>query len=284
MTPAVVAAVDAFNKLAEACDKAPALETDPSLEQPVAGQPISHTQLIEISHALRAQWQPSGATHERFPHSLELLLRGCDVYQPPKPPKKEPVSYPSVDIETIHADSKKTNEYKALMARLRREQEEREYWRMTSQGAQAADVQMGIKSRMPMDEMTRNDDDDEMTFADVNRQLTLIINVVVTVLACGVGIWLVASRWGAASRLAVSMGGGGLIGVAEVVIYAGYIRRLGEAKRTERKVVERKSVESSWVIEGRAASGRASERIGLGDGATGHTITSDNVRRRPKMS
>lgn len=93
------------------------------------------------------------------------------------------------------------------------------------------------------------DDPDEITFSDVNRQLTLIINVLVSIIACGIGIWLVAWHWAAPARLALSMGGGGVVGVAEVVIYAGYLRRLQTAKDKERSKKERKTITATWVTE-----------------------------------
>lgn len=39
--------------------------------------------------------------------------------------------------------------------------------------------------------------------------------------------------------------------VAEVAIYAGYLGRIADAKKVERKKVEKKTIASSWVIEGR---------------------------------
>ena len=47
------------------------------------------------------------------------------------------------------------------------------------------------------------------------------------------------------------MTGGGIVGVAEVVIYTGYLRKVNEAKQKERKKVEKKEVVESWVIEPR---------------------------------
>lgn len=49
-------------------------------------------------------------------------------------------------------------------------------------------------------------------------------------------------------RLALSMSGSLLVGVAEVVVYAGYIRRVGEAKTQEKKVKEVKEIVNTWVV------------------------------------
>jgi hypothetical protein len=58
--------------------------TEPSLERPCLGNPISHGQVIDLSTQLRA----AGLE----PHRLEDLLRGSRVYVAPPPPKLEPVS------------------------------------------------------------------------------------------------------------------------------------------------------------------------------------------------
>ena len=58
--------------------------TEPSLENPKVGNPISHGQVIDLSRQLKAQ----GLS----PCSLEVLLKGARFYVPPPPPKKEPVS------------------------------------------------------------------------------------------------------------------------------------------------------------------------------------------------
>ena len=46
------------------------------------------------------------------------------------------------------------------------------------------------------------------------------------------------------------MGGSGMIGVAEVVVYAGYLRRLKEAKEKGQKQIEIKEIVKTWIIGG----------------------------------
>ena len=41
-----------------------------------------------------------------------------------------------------------------------------------------------------------------------------------------------------------------MIGVAEIVVYAGYLRRVKEAKAKDKKKVEVKEIMNTWVIEG----------------------------------
>jgi len=126
------------------------------------------------------------------------------------------------------------------MARLRDEEDARSYQRMVQPQATVGIGQ--IASGAPAGE------DDEISFADINRQVALIINVLLSIVACSVALWMAARHWSAPSRLGLSMSGGGLVGIAEVVIYAGYLRRLSEAKNKEKKMAEKKEVLETWVI------------------------------------
>lgn len=136
------------------------------------------------------------------------------------------------------------------MARLREEEEQRAYERMINPpppqefSSRAPTSMYAIPDNLPMKE-----EDDEVTYADINRQLALIINVLVSIIACSVAIWIAARHWSVPQRLALSMTGSGVVAVAEVVIYMGYIRRIQEAKTTERKVVETKEIVETWVID-----------------------------------
>ena len=47
------------------------------------------------------------------------------------------------------------------------------------------------------------------------------------------------------------MAGSGLVGVAEVAVYTGYLRRVKEAKTKEKKKPEVKEIVGTWVIEPR---------------------------------
>ncbi|TVY55059.1 hypothetical protein LCER1_G004814 [Lachnellula cervina] len=204
--------------------------TEPSLENPKAGNPISHGQVIDLSRQLKAL----GLS----PCTLETLLKGARVYIPPPPAKKEP-----------------TSEYKALMARLRHEEENRAYSRMT----QPAPPLETFASRFPttssanafaLNHESASSSEEEVVYADIDRQIALIVNVLVSIVACAGAIWVVARWWSTPIRLALSMSGSALVGVAEVVVYSGYIRRVGEAKGKERKMKEVKEVVKTWVIGG----------------------------------
>lgn len=91
-------------------------------------------------------------------------------------------------------------------------------------------------------------DDDGLTYADVDRQMALIFNVLISIVACAAAIWIAAKWWSTPMRLALSMSGSVLVGVAEVVVYSGYLRRVGEAKGKEGKVKEVKEIVNTWVV------------------------------------
>jgi hypothetical protein len=95
---------------------------------------------------------------------------------------------------------------------------------------------------------TSDPEDDGLTFADVDRQMALILNVLLSIVACAAAIWVAARWWNTPARLALSMSGSILVGIAEVVVYSGYIRRVGEAKGKERSAKEVKEIVNTWVV------------------------------------
>lgn len=147
------------------------------------------------------------------------------------------------------------------MRRLRAEEEERQYERMINPtptkdffNQRSPATAYAFNPATSIGQGVGEHEADDVTYADVKRQVTLIINILVSIVACSVAIWVVARRWDAPQRLGLSMGGSGLVALAEVAIYMGYIRRIKEAKVTERKVVETKEVVETWVFDGSAAS------------------------------
>ncbi|PQE07930.1 vacuolar ER assembly Vma12 protein [Rutstroemia sp. NJR-2017a WRK4] len=203
--------------------------SEPSLADPKIGNPISHGQVLDI-------WR-NWKSHDELCPSLETLLQGSRVYIPPPPPKPEPSA-----------------EYKALMAKLRREEEARAYERMMNPPppmetfAQKYPTSSAAHAFAANFADDKNTDEDEVTYADIDRQIAVIFNVIVSIVACAAGIWMAAAWWSTPTRLALSMSGSLLVGVAEVVVYAGYIRRVGEAKGKEKKLQEVKEVVRTWVV------------------------------------
>jgi TMEM199 family protein len=88
MTPAVAEVVELF---LEHVPKENLQE--PSLESPAEGKPISHGQLIDISHYLKANGIKSTKNGKSLPTRLEELLKGCSIYKPPKPQSKPKVCH-----------------------------------------------------------------------------------------------------------------------------------------------------------------------------------------------
>jgi TMEM199 family protein len=145
------------------------------------------------------------------------------------------------------------------MARLRREEESRAYERMIhppppqetfSQRFPTASAAYAFSSTAAYESFNSSTEEDDVTYTDVNRQVTLIFNVLISIAACAAAIWMAARWWDTPARLALSMSGSLLVGIAEVVVYSGYIRRLGEAKQKEGAVKEVKEIVKTWVIGG----------------------------------
>ena len=140
------------------------------------------------------------------------------------------------------------------MSRLRREEEARVYEHMISPPLPIETFQQRFPNSASSKLFTPSQigigEDEEMTYADINRQMALIINVLVSIVACSVAIWLAARHWSTPSRLGLSMGGSGMVGMAEVAVYAGYIRRVKEAREKGKRLVETKEIIKTWVIGG----------------------------------
>ena len=157
------------------------------------------------------------------------------------------------------------------MQRLRKEEEQRQYELMLnpappvesySQRCPHAMSSYGSNGGLgPIGAIP--DDVDEVTYADINRQMTLIINVLISIICCSVAIWIAARRWDVPQRLGLSMSGSGIVAVAEVAIYMGYIRRIKDAKVKEGKKIEKKEIVETWVLD--RATG--AEKLAGGDKA-----------------
>lgn len=98
------------------------------------------------------------------------------------------------------------------------------------------------------------EDIDEVSYADVHRQVVLIINVLVSIICTSVAVWMAARRWSVPQRLGLAFSSSTLVAVAEVVIYMGYLRRIEESKTKERKLVEKKEIVDTWVIDAKTTT------------------------------
>ena len=98
MTSGIVRAVEEAGELSSEALSKLQRDNEPSLAEPKEGNPISHSQLIDLSKLLKKygasspKHTPDEKKEESTIFTLDALLRGSKIYIPPPPPKKEPVS------------------------------------------------------------------------------------------------------------------------------------------------------------------------------------------------
>lgn len=211
LPPNLISAINLFNSLDSTLpEDRIAIDNLPSVE---------HRTVHRVSQALLANAaQTNDEECRKF--RLSSLLKGCDVYIPPKPLKPEPVRSrfrPSLRPRVL--TSLQTPEYKVLMARLRAEAEEREYSALIDKPHLSSNEQ----------------DEDEYTYNDLKSHLSIIVNVLLSVLATSAAVWKVASGWDVPERLALAFTSSLVVCVAEVVVFGGYLRRIDESRQAEKK-------------------------------------------------
>ncbi|PGH36104.1 hypothetical protein GX50_01116 [[Emmonsia] crescens] len=251
--------------IASALDSVPASTRDElSLPTPTASSAISHAQLITLSRHLLSNLPltetsedlSNGAADgcERF--TLNSLLRGTRVYIPPPPPKPEP-----------------TPEYLALKASLLAAAEENKYNALlnptSSHSSSPPSSRIwGLNDHPTTNTYTHpknnnNNDDDDNNNADDPLTPSLVLNILISILFTGFASYWALSNFriptfftftsssspsypGAASsqpaRVFISMMVALLVGVAEVGVFALYLKKVELARGRERAIVERKIV------------------------------------------
>lgn len=236
---------------------------EPPLAGAKPGSPVSHSQLIDLSKLLKqlspgvsssndsiSQHQESSgnsdrnaetspntanATIEPIPTTLSSLLHNTKIYTPPPPPQPA-----------------KSPQYHALMSRLRVEQERQSYERML----RPPPTRESFSQRFPQSDFSlgslapRDSEEDDLSYEEVHRQIILIINILISIVCVACFIWVAARHWSVGKRLGLSMGGSFGVAVAEVAVYGGYVRKVREAKRAEKKKPEIKEIVKSWVLDG----------------------------------
>ena len=117
------------------------------------------------------------------------------------------------------------------MARLRADQEAREYRALTSH-SQHQPTQIGVEAPI-------NEEKDDIT-------PSLVINILVSILCVGASSWYMTRWWRSDGvRVLVALLVAVVVGVAEVTVYAGYLRKVRLSREKERRLRERKVVMSS---------------------------------------
>ncbi|KJR82823.1 uncharacterized protein SPSK_04459 [Sporothrix schenckii 1099-18] len=230
MTPSIVEGLKRLGANANSADSAQGTflveEGEPDLSSPAVAKPISHAQILRLAAALDALHAPEPATTVT---TLETLLVGARVHVPPPPPKPEPSA-----------------EYKALMARLRRDEQARAYERMVNP-PDAYDTSTFAQVHRPV--YAADTGDDGVTLSDVNRQVMLIFNFVLTMAGVAYALWMLARWWPTPSRLFLAMGGSMATGLVEYGLYAGYVWHLADAARREKNAPkEVREVVNTWAV------------------------------------
>lgn len=262
MTPGIVRALaraeevspDDFAKLQRS--------EEPALADPKPGNPISHSQLIDLSKLLKQfpheesvpqdedtqtnkssddsittnePSNPSTSTDPiPTPTTLSSLLFHTKIYTPPPAPLPQ-----------------KSPQYTALMTRLRAAEEARTYEKMLH----PPPTRESFTQRFPTAPIFAShptpaeNDEDELTYDEVHRQIILIINILISIVCVACFIWVAARHWSVGKRLGLSLGGSLGVAVAEVAVYGGYVRKVKEAKAREKKKPEIKEIVRSWVLD-----------------------------------
>jgi hypothetical protein len=266
MTPGIVRALSRMEEtLPEEYSKLQK-PSEPALTAPKPGNPVSHSQLIDLAKLLKQLPVGPPLEHEALeceapetPATLHALLRNTHVYIPPPPPKPQ-----------------QTPEYHALMARLRASEEARSYERMLHPPPTRETFTQrfpGARARMPDAFSIGIDEVDDVSYEEVHRQIILIINVLISIVCVAVFVWVAARHWSVGKRLGLSMGSSLAVAIAEVVVYSGYVRKVQEAKRAEKKKPEIKEIVASWVLD----PSKSGEEAGL---STSKEKGDDGVRYR----
>ena len=127
---------------------------------------------------------------------------------------------------------------------------------------------------------------DDFTLAATHRQLTLVLNMLVSVIACGIAGFLIAggAGWSAGARVGVGLATAGVVAVAEVGVYVGYVARVRAAREKEdRKMAggkqEVKEVVATWMVGGGVVEG-GGDVPGLASGPTSSARELQSTRRR----
>lgn len=182
---------------------------------------ISHRALILLYDTLKR--------HGVIEYNLMTLMRGSEVYVPPKP---EPTP--------------KSSEYLEYMEKLRVNLQEREY--------------QTLIHNKPIDDKA---DEEEYTSLSqeakvVKEQLSAIVNIILSVVSVGWAIWYWTDssigNLSLASRTLLSIFGSLIVLIAEVFIYTRYKMKVDDAKHVEREKEENKSVITSYEFSPKTSS------------------------------
>jgi hypothetical protein len=90
--------------------------------------------------------------------------------------------------------------------------------------------------------------DDSISHGDIQKQVTLIVNFLVSIAGCAAAIWMCAQWWSTTARLFLTLFGTIVVAVCEVAVYSAYSWRMEEGDRKQRDMKEVKQIVQTWVI------------------------------------
>lgn len=174
------------------------------------------------------------------------------------------------------------------MARLRHEEEERSYERMLKK----APPRESFARRDPTAPMAHSfaevnrpsrasDIGDEIEHGDIQKQITLVINFLVSVFGCAAALWMAARWWSVPARLFLSLGGSIMVAIAEVAVYSAYTWRMEEGEKVEKKKKEVKKIVQTWIV-GEDDNGQKVNDEPFNPTAQDDANSETNLRRRNK--
>jgi hypothetical protein len=151
-----------------------------------------------------------------------------------------------------------SSEYKALMARLRHQEEQRNYERMLK----PLPNRDTFSQRFPMAPMNQADSyaeankpfrqsdmgEDGIDHGEIQKQVSLIVNFLISIMGCAAAIWIAAQWWSTTARLFLTLGGSIVVAIAEVAVYSAYSWRMAEGDKKQQKTKEVRKIVKTWVV------------------------------------
>jgi len=191
------------------------------------------------------------------------------------------------------------------MARLRREEEARVYERMlnpiptletfSQRFPNAALATAFAEVNRPHNKTDADtagpESSDAAAFKEVNKQLMLVFNFLVSIVGVAATIWMVARWWSTPARVLLTLAGAIVVAVAEVVVYSAFAWRMEQGVGKEVRVREVKEVVNTWVIAGGEKDDRGVDDEGEKEGdqevsiiekEKDEGVEGTNLRRRNK--
>lgn len=127
------------------------------------------------------------------------------------------------------------------MERLRVEQERKEYNLLIKQREEQS--QQALSGKIGVEDEDGSDD----------ISPSLVLNMSLSVAMCAWVAWHVTRWWpNDGIRVLVALGTALVVGIAEVAVYAAYLRKVEESRRKERRRKEKKEVIGEYTDEGDA--------------------------------